>query len=225
MKAYDRISIKQIMDDILDHPMMQDLSFERAINYAIEFIRIVGMPDAFEHKTVTKTIEDYSVTIPEDCYQLLAIKTEGNEPMILNASTSVYGIDTKNKNYLYTINGNKIHTAIEDGKLILSYLSLPVDEEGYPTIPDIASYIRALELYIKKKWFTILFDLGKLHAGIYNNVKQEYAWAVGQAQTELIKPSIDEMQAFANMWNSLLPRPDAHSNSFSTLGGKEIKRF
>ena len=31
MTPYNRISIKQIMDDILDHPMMQDLSFERAI--------------------------------------------------------------------------------------------------------------------------------------------------------------------------------------------------
>ena len=224
MKAYNRISIKQIMDDILDHPMMQDLSFERAVNYAVEFIRIVGMPDAFEHKVTTETIEDYSVTIPEDCYQLISIKTEGNEPMILNASTSVYGVDTKNKNYLYTINGNKIHTAINEGKLILSYLSLPM-EDGYPTIPDIASYIRALELYIKKKWFTILFDLGKLHASIYNNVKQDYAWAVGQAQTELIRPSLDEMQAFTNMWNSILPKANAHKYGFATLGSGEINKI
>ena len=224
MKAYNRISIKQIMDDILDHPMMQDLSFERAVNYAVEFIRIVGMPDAFEHKVTTETIEDYSVTIPEDCYQLISIKTEGNEPMILNASTSVYGVDTKNKNYLYTINGNKIHTAINEGKLILSYLSLHM-EDGYPTIPDIASYIRALELYIKKKWFTILFDLGKLHASIYNNVKQDYAWAVGQAQTELIRPSLDEMQAFTNMWNSMLPKANVHKYGFATLGSGEINKI
>lgn len=224
MKAYDRISIKQIMDDILDHPMMQDLSFERAVNYAIEFIRIVGMPDAFEHKTQEVDIENYTAEIPADCYQLLSIKTDDNEPMVLNASTSVYGIDTKNKNYLYTIKGNTIHTALEEGKLILSYLSLPM-KDGYPAIPDMASYIRALELYIKKKWFTILFDLGKLHAAVYNNVRTEYAWAVGQAQTELIKPSIDELQAFTNMWNSLLPRPDAHSVGFSSLGGKEIKRL
>ena len=225
MKAYNRISIKQIMDDILDHPMMQDLSFERAVNYAVEFIRIVGMPDAFEHKTSVETIEDYSVTIPEDCYQLISIKTEGNEPMILNASTSVYGVDTKNKNYLYTINDNKIHTAIEEGKLILSYLSLPVDEDGYPTIPDMASYIRALKLYIKKKWFTILFDLGKLNVSIFNNIRTEYAWAVGQAQTELIRPSLDEMQAFTNMWNSILPKANVHKYGFATLGGGEINKI
>ena len=82
-----------------------------------------------------------------------------------------------------------------------------------------------VEHYIKKKWFTILFDLGKLHVSIYNNVKQEYAFAVAQAQTELIKPSLDEMEAFTNMWNSLLPRHSAHKFGYSTIGSKEIKRF
>ena len=60
MTPYNRISIKQVMDDILDHPMMQDLSYERAINYAVEFIRIVGMPTAFEHKTITIPVENYA---------------------------------------------------------------------------------------------------------------------------------------------------------------------
>lgn len=226
MTPYNRISIKQIMDDILDHPMMQDLSFERAINYAVEFIKIVGMPTAFEHKVESKEVEDYSIFIPEDCYQILAIKKKGGEEVILNTSTSVFGPSKSNSaSSSYVIRGNVIQTSFEEGELEISYLALPVDSEGYPTIPEIASYIRALELYIKKKWFTILFDLGKLNVSIYNNIKQEYAFAVGQAQSELIKPSLDEMEAFTNMWNSLLPRHSAHRFGFNTLGSREIKRF
>ena len=225
------------MDDILDHPMMQDLSFERAINYAVEFIKIVGMPTAFEHKTITIPVENYTgyrldkdgeklPSIPEDCYQILAIKKKGGEEVILNTSTSVFGSSKSNSaSPSYVIRGNVIQTSFEEGELEISYLALPVDKEGYPTIPEIASYIRALELYIKKKWFTILFDLGKLNVSIYNNVKQEYAFAVGQAQSELIKPSLDEMEAFTNMWNSLLPRHSAHRFGFTTLGSREIKRF
>ena len=237
MTPYNRISIKQIMDDILDHPMMQDLSFERAIAYAVEFIKIVGMPTAFENKTIVIPVEDYTgyrlaqdgsrlPSIPEDCYQILAIKKKGGEEVILNTSTSVFGSSKSNSaSPSYVIRGNVIQTSFEEGELEISYLALPIDEEGYPTIPEIASYIRALELYIKKKWFTILFDLGKLNVSIYNNVKQEYAFAVGQAQTELIKPSLDEMEAFTNMWNSLLPRHSAHRFGYSTLGSGEIKRF
>lgn len=225
MTPYNRISIKQIMDDILDHPMMQDLPFERAVAYAIEFIKIVGMPTAFEQTTETKHVENYSVLIPEDCYQILSIKKKSGEDLILNTSTSVFGSSKNNSSSpSYVIRGNVIQTSFKEGELEISYLSLPT-KDGYPTIPDIASYIRALELYIKKKWFTILFDLGKLNVSIYNNVKQEYAFAVGQAQTELIKPSLDEMEAFTNMWNSLLPRQSAHKFGYSTLGSKEIKRF
>lgn len=226
MTPYNRISIKQIMDDILDHPMMQDLSFERAINYAVEFIKIVGMPSAFEHHTETKQVENYAVLVPEDCYQILAIKKKGGEEVILNTSTSVFGSSKSNSaSPSYVIRGNVIQTSFEEGELEISYLALPIDSEGYPTIPEIASYIRALELYIKKKWFTILFDLGKLNVSIYNNIKQEYAFAVGQAQSELIKPSLDEMEAFTNMWNSLLPRHSAHRFGYSTVGSREIKRF
>lgn len=225
------------MDDILDHPMMQDLSFERAINYAVEFIKIVGMPTAFEHKTITIPVENYAgyrldkdgnklPSIPEDCYQILAIKKKGGEEVILNTSTSVFGPSKSNSaSPSYVIRGSVIQTSFEEGELEISYLALPTDKEGYPTIPEIASYIRALELYIKKKWFTILFDLGKLNVSIYNNVKQEYAFAVAQAQSELIKPSLDEMEAFTNMWNSLLPRHSAHKFGYNTLGSREIKRF
>lgn len=228
MTPYNRISIKQIMDDILDHPMMQDLSYERAINYAVEFIRIVGMPAAFEQETKTITVENYAGTegLPDNCYQVLAVRKEGNTPMTLNTSTSVFGLSKSNSSSpSYVIKGDQIHTSFEEGTIEVSYLALPIGEDEFPTIPDIASYIRALELYIKKKWFTILFDLGKLNVSIYNNVKQEYAFAVAQAQSELIKPSLDEMEAFTNMWNSLLPRHSAHHFGYSTVGSKEINKI
>lgn len=225
MAPYNRISIKQIMDDILDHPMLQELSFERAINYAVEFIRLVGMPTAFENKVELLQVEEYATVIPDDCYQIVSIKKEGSD-ITLNSSTSVYGNSKTNTAIpSYTVRGNQIHTSFKEGTLELSYLGLPTDDEGFPTIPEVASYIRALELYIKKKWFTILFDLGKLNVSIYNNIKQEYAFAVGQAQNELIMPSLDEMEAFTNMWNSLLPRRSPNKTGFSTLGSREIKRF
>lgn len=226
MTPYNRISIKQVMDDILDHPMLQDLSLERAISYAVEFIKIVGMPAAFDTKEDTIKIREYAGEIPDDCYQIISLKKDGsNSPLTL--STSVYGTSKINTSIpSYVIRGNQIHTSFKEGIIKIVYLALPTDEEtGFPTIPDVASYIRALELYIKKKWFTILFDLGKLQAGIYQNVKQEYAFAVGQAQNELIMPSLDEMEAFTNMWNSLLPSMRAHKTGYATLGSGEIKRF
>ena len=87
------------------------------------------------------------------------------------------------------------------------------------------AFIRALELYIKKIKFTILFDQGKLPNTIYSNIQQEYAWAVGQAQSSLIMPSIDEMRSFTNMINTLVPRTNLGDSAFKASNVKEGLRY
>jgi hypothetical protein len=43
---------------------------------------------------------------------------------------------------------------------------MPLDDEGYPLLPDEPTFLRALELYIKKQWFTILFDMNKISPAV-----------------------------------------------------------
>ena len=50
-----------------------------------------------------------------------------------------------------------------------------------------------------------MFDEGKINIQVLNNTQQQYAWAVGQAQSDMIRPTIDEMEAISAMWNKLLP--------------------
>ena len=123
--------------------------------------------------------------------------------------------------YTYKIQGTVIFTSLKEGTIEIAYRAIAVDDEGYPLIPDRSAFTRALELYIKKQCFTILFDLGKINQAVYNNVQQEYAWAVGQAQADLIKPSIDEMQSITNALNTLIPRTNEHSKGFITTGNME----
>ena len=226
MKTHNRISIRQILDDILVHPMLQDITLERAVNYAIEFIRIVGMPDAFEKRTSLLTVANYQADLTQlgGCYQILSIRNKDTE-VILSSSSSLFDLSDSSVSPSYVLRGNVLQTSIKEGELEISYLGIPIDDDGFPTIPNIASYIRALEAYIKKQWFTILFDLGKLHSSILSNAQQEYAWAVGQAQSELASPSLDEIEAFTNMWNSLLPQRNPYLSGFKTLGSRTLKRF
>ena len=118
----------------------------------------------------------------------------------------------------YKIQGNCIFTApLEQGQIEIAYQAMPMDEEGYPLIPDNSSYSRALEAYIKREWFTILFDQGKLNGQVLARADQEYSFYVGQAQSEIIMPTIDQMEAISNMWNTLLPR-DEHRHGFLDSG-------
>lgn len=221
------ISIKQILDDTLEHPLLKDLSFERAVNHAIHFIRIVGMPRAFIEKTEYIEIENYRGLLPCDYYEMIQVRTTkdcNHTHHIFRYSTDSFHMSPdkhKSYDYTYKIQGQVIFTSMKEGKIEIAYNAIAVDEEGYPLIPDNSSFIKALELYIKKCQFTIMFDLGQIQPAVYNNVCQDYAWAVGQAQSELIRPSIDQMQAISNSLNTLIPRVTEHSKAFVNDGSME----
>ena len=68
-----------------------------------------------------------------------------------------------------------IYTSIKEGKIKISYKAIPVDEDGFPLLIDNPTYLKALELYIKKEAFTILFDTGKIQAGVMNKAESDYA--------------------------------------------------
>lgn len=223
------ISIKVLLDSLLHHPLLQDLTLERAVAYAVDFIRIIGMPPMFIEKTATVKIDQYRGALPCDFHEMIQVRTTqekcGNYVgRVFRYSTDSFHMsDSKHSSAdpTYKIQGRVIYTSMKDGEIEIAYRAIAVDEDGYPLIPDRSPFTRALELYIKKQCFTILFDLGKINQAVYSNVQQEYAWAVGQAQTDLIKPSIDEMESITNAFNTLLPRVNEHRKGFINEGTKE----
>lgn len=213
----------------MEHPLLQDVTMERVIKYAADFMQIVGVPKMFDNKTAKLEVTKYKAELPCDFYSILGVRMSDSH-IAFRATTDIYHMSDDKEpadNYrdlTYKLQGNYIFTSIEDGEIEISYLSIPVDEEGLPMIPDNVKYINALELYIKKRLFTILFDQQKLHQSILQNVQQEYAFAVGQAQNDLIKPSIDEMESISNMWNQLIWSTTDYRNGFRDSGNKEYLR-
>ena len=225
----DYISIRQIIDDCLHHPLLQDLTFERAVAYTVDFIRVVGMPAMFIEKTAELEVQEYRASLPCDFHEMIQVRTNYqkcgyNIEGVFRYSTDNFHMSEashESPDLTYKIQGRIIYTSIKEGTIEIAYRSIAVDDEGYPLVPDKSSFTRALELYIKKQCFTILFDLGKINQAVLNNTQQEYAWAVGQAQSDLIKPSIDEMQSITNAFNTLIPRVNQHSKGFITDGSME----
>lgn len=221
------ISLKQILDNLLDHPMLREVSFERAVNYTQSFMRIVGCPKIFEEKTAIIEIEDYRGVLPCDFNEIIQVRThntcDDNYKVFRYSTDNFHMSDNKQDSFdlTYKIQGNVIFTSMKEGTIEIAYNAFAIDSEGYPLIPDNSAFIRALELYIKKQCFTVLFDLGQINQAVYQNVRQEYAWAVGQAQSDLIRPTIDQMQAITNSLNTLIWRTTEHNNGFVNNGSAE----
>ena len=226
------ISIKQVLDDLLEHPLLQDLSFERVVNHTVHFLQIVGVPNEFEEKTALIDIKDYRGCLPCDYYDMIQVRTykEGEYyPRVFRYTTDSFHLspkkgDSDTWDLTYKLQNSIIYTSIKEGTIEIAYHAIKVDKEGYPMIPENSSFIQALELYIKKKVFTILFDQGKINNAVLQNTQQEYAWAVGQAQRDLTMPTIDQMESISNMWTQLLQRNNEHSKGMKPLGRREYIR-
>lgn len=225
------MSIKQILDDITDHPLMKDVTLERVVKHSIDFMRILGVPQIFENKVEKLEVKNHKALLPCDFYQMNQVKLLGNCPersKMFRYTTDSFHLEDKyhgkSIDLTYMIQNSVIFTSIEDGEIEISYQAVMTDNDGYPLIPDNGSFANALELYIKLKVFTYLFDTGKISQAVYQNTQQEYSWAVGQASNQLKMVTLDQMESLSNIWSNLLIRAREHKYGFINTGTKELLR-
>ena len=203
---------------------MQDLTLETAVDYCIDFMRLVGVPDMFTEKVAVLDINNYRAALPEDFYQVNQVRTtEGNYFRYAGDTFHTHKCfdNTVNADLTYKIQGGVIITSIEKGCIEISYQAIAVDEEGYPMIPDNSSFTRAVQAYIKKEWFTILFDQTKISQQAFQQAQQDYAWAVGDCRSEFNRLTIDKAESLFNSWRTLIIRDTEHRRGFKNNGSKE----
>ena len=206
IKDIQYIRLQEVLSRCTRHPLMKDLTLEAGIQYALDFIRINGLPDLFENKEVIVPINCYRGTLPCD---LVAV----------NQVMWIYGDELT-----FTTRNFIIYTSLKEGEVKVNYQAIPVDEDGYPLLIDNSVYLRALEAYIKKQVFTILFDTGKIQAAVLQNAQQEYAWAAGQLNSEFSIPSTSEMESIMRSWTTLIQRVTDFDRGFKRLGDREYLR-
>lgn len=214
---YQYVNIREILSRILRHPLLQDLNLETAIQYTVDFFGIMGLPSTYTDRVATVDIKDFRGVMPCDLISISQVRHNGN---CITQMTDNYNTCPHNT-YTFKTQGRIIYTSFKEGSVDISYKAMPLDDEGLPLLPDEPTFLRALELYIKKQWFTILFDMNKISPAVLQNTQQEYAFAVGACNNTFIIPSVSEMEAIKNMWNQLIPRTNEFRSGFKYLGRQE----
>lgn len=184
------ISINVLIDRIYRHPLLKDVSREIIIDSLVDFIRLVGVPSMFTTEEKVLTIKSYKTTLPKSCIKVLSVKDKEGKAFTPYTST-----DSCSSQLKYKVQNNVLYTGIPSGEVKVEYQVIPTDDEGLPMLPDNASFLRAIEAYIKKNYFTILVDLGQLHSSVLQNAQQEYAWAVGDCSSEFKRVTFEELSA------------------------------
>lgn len=222
-------SIKDIASDVYSHPLMRDLPFERIIRDTLELIQITGCPNLFEDKEAILELDKYRAVLPCDYYDMNQVVLEtpdNNGTHAFKYSTATFSPvgSRMGSDLVYKIQGNIIYTSVKEGPIRISYKAIKLDDEGYPQIVNNASFKRALVSYIKKNWFTILFDAGHIRGDILQNAQNDYDFNISQAQNSLIMPTLDQMESLARIYNDLLIRQYEHNGTFNDINKSHTLR-
>lgn len=229
VKEIKYVSIKEIVSRILRHPLLKDFTLEQAAQYVSDFIEINGFPNLFEDKEATVDIHNYKGILPCDCIQINQVK-DLKTGRCLRAMQDTFlpsqrAYKDNSEELAFKTQGNIIYTSRREEKILLSYMSIPIDKDGYPLLIDNGIYLKALELFIKKELFLILFETGKVSAAVIQNVQQDYAWRAGQLKSEFTIPNVSEMESIARMWTAMLPRTTSFDNGFKDNANREYRKI
>lgn len=229
IKTVSFINIRELLSRLLRHPLLQDVTLEQVVQHTIDFISIVGMPKFYLDKEQTVEIKDYRGLLPCDLISINQVK-DCLTNICLRSMTDTFNtkrdinkdtLDRKFYEPTFKVQGRVIFTSMKDGELLVSYKAIPIDDEGYPLLVDNPTFLKALELYIKKEVFTVLFDMNRIQNAVLQNTQQQYSWVVGQCASEFTIPSISEMESIKNMWTTSIQRTTDFRNGFETLGNQE----
>lgn len=246
-------SIKRVLDDLLDHPLLRNLTLEQVIRHTLRFISLHGYPALYQDKITKISIKDFRGMLPCDLIFIKQVKDDMTG-ICLRAMTDNFtpglrekpseedrpedllnNVNVSDSTYIppmrrfteepsFKTQGRVLYTSFPDGVIEIAYKAIPVDEDGFPLLIDNETYLNALEAYIKVKIFTVMFDTGKIQGGILSNAQSDYAWAAHEIQTEFCTPSVNEMESITRYMTTLIKPVTQFDNGFKNLGDREYLR-
>lgn len=228
VREIEYVNIRELLSRVLRHKLLQDFTLEQAIQYTIDFIGIFGFPELYEDKEVEVDICDYRGSLPCDLIEITMVK-DLRSNLCLRKMTSAFNPGGKYYNHLkhepqYKTQNRVIITSFPEGKVLIAYKAIPVDDEGLPLLVNSPKYLKALELYVKCQLFGELFDEGKVTPAVLQHTEQEYGWAAGQLAEEFKTPSEAEMESITNMMNQVIHRQSDFWNGYEQMSNKQFGR-
>ena len=223
------MTINSLMNRLAFNDLMKNISIDQVIYYTIDFMSILGCPEMFTDKTEILHLTDYRAKLPCDYFSIIQARLlKKDNPCLLYSTDTFLKSPFKrsnDKSLEYRIQGSVIYTSFTDEDIEISYKAILTDDNGYPLLPEDSSFVRALEFYIKKNYYTNLYDVEKINERILENAKRDYSWAVAQCKTNYKTPTVDQLEALANGWKTMLVRDNEHIVGFKNTNKKEQVRI
>jgi len=248
--VYKFISVKNIIESLYrDYDHSEELDIWDVVEWAGEALEFIGAGTQYEERVIELAVENHRVCLPIGFHLLnqisyqgvpLPIATGTLEPNTTNSTSGnvIMGKEINDANFpqyssnndfnygnCYYINNNYVITSFESGCIIVSYKAMFLDDDGFPMIPDLISYRKAVSTYIQKMLDRREWRKARLPEAVYRDSEKEWHRLCGQARGQALMPNLDKMESIKNMWLRLRPKDNNYNSFFNTMGNKEYRKI
>jgi len=221
MATYKLVSSKELISAVDRNFKLNNSNW---INDAIEAIgeglELLSISPALQTVYSDEEIVDGRVKLPCNLYSLQGIeqlKEFGSHQTVRLKRTGRFDFQLhhgqhNHKSDGYFLNPDFIHCPRDKGILRIYYFTIPIDNEGFPLIPD------NVEVKIALRWYILMFYLGRgnFHP-VFNYQVAEQKWTeyMIKARNKANGMDADERQRFKQMWQNLFPYTKTWENEFN----------
>lgn len=220
---YKLTSIKVVINKITRDLgiLHEEIPYQDYIEWMAEALKHIGAYPQFLAKEIVLNVENYRAELPCDFYKLIRFysdinNTRGNlnYSFMDNADLDENRVTTKD----YYINNNTITYSEREGQVKIHYLAFPVDEEGYPLVPDNQSFFDALFWKVAYQLCIRGYGFKNKYLSDLEYVRRKWNFYCKQARGEANAPDLERLERIKNNWLSLVPRTRSFDENFSTSG-------
>jgi len=191
---YDIVEV--VIDKLIRRFRLREWQFdiEELAEDVAEALKLIGAASVFWEKVATLTVNNKVARIPKDCEFIKNLIPE---------------------NTYYREIGQFIELDKADGTTIDAvYQSMPIDERGFPLVPDSPEVREAVMWYLARN----LVLQGEIKVIPYNVAEGEWNWRCSSARASLNVLPIVTWNKVANDYTRLNPLKDVWENKFRDIG-------
>lgn len=245
---YTFTSVKEVISKVYRDLNISDMDrWQDMIEWIAEALDGIHAPEQLKTKVERLHVNDFKVKIPCDLRQINMIYYNGY-PLLPNSSAmgnSLININTTHDTIdpitLEKLNGNPalldikfvpyetqmhydldpcyIRTTFKSGDIYLSYEAIPLDEDGFPMMPDEYSYKTACFWYCAKMLMLPDWFAGKHNR--YEEAELKWQFYCGQAGAKSMMPDLSRLENIKNQWVRLVPDINRGCQFFNGLSQQE----
>lgn len=167
---------------------------ESVVEDISEALKLIGASKVYLHTTIDVTVAGKIAMLPRACEHVISLVPE---------------------NLYFVERGGYLEVDAPDGTVLsLKCQVMPVDERGYPLVPDEVEVREAIMWYIVK----ILILQGELKRIPYATAESEWQWRCGAARAALNVMNSQQVNKVYNDFVRLNPIKNSHANNYAEAG-------